>query len=68
MKYHRVELGNKIYYINDSAIDAFNNSDKHPIDYLAFSDFAVCTATNEVIKCRYPIERMMDQWLDIIPK
>lgn len=66
--YHRVELHKLIYYIPDSIFEAFDLSDKRPLTCVSLSDFVVDPASNQLIKCRFPIGMAMDEWLGVTPK
>ena len=62
--YRRHEAHGYVYYITDSVFDVFvANHDKRPSYCMMMSDFVVQLSTNELVKCRYPVEVMLDNWL-----
>jgi hypothetical protein len=46
-------------YINDAATE---------LDYMQVSDFVVDTSTNTLIKCRYAVDDIIDNFLNIQEK
>lgn len=66
MTYQRIERHNRVYYVHDSVFEAFNQTDKQPHMCMAMSDFVIDPGVNQLIKCRYPIEWVLDEWLGLV--
>jgi hypothetical protein len=63
MSYHKVVQGDWVYYIRHELVHCLT-ADTTALYYLQMSDFAVDKSTNTLVKCRYPLEEVMDKFLD----
>ena len=67
-RYHKIEASGMVYYISEWVMSLAPLPDKRPATLMLFSDMVVNTRTNEMVKCKYPPETLIDNWVEVVYK